>query len=243
MSLFPLVPYSGLIRQGSFTFDSRRIVLPLNWLPTQHTIHGHGWQAVWRLVDADGSQARVEYRHAADAWPWPYTARQSYRLDGNRLRIEMSVTNEGDRPMPAGLGPHPYFVRTPRARILARIDKVWMSDAENLPTELVTPAPLYDLRSGLIPSEQAIDHIFTGWDRKAIIEWPEWNARLVMTAESPLDVLVVYTPPKQDYFCVEPVTHVADAFNLYAAGRTDTGTKLLAPGETLSVAAEFQPEV
>src|SRR5215510_8051477 len=243
MSLFPLVPYSGLIRQGSFVFDSRRIVLPLNWLPAQHTIHGHGWQAPWHLVETDGSQARVEYYHAADAWPWKYRAQQAYRLDGNRLRIEMTVTNEGDSPMPAGLGPHPYFVRTPRAKITAQVEKVWLADSENLPSELVAPEPLYDLRTGLVPSQQAIDHVFTGWDRKAVIEWPEWQARLIMTAEAPLDFLVVYTPPDQDYFCVEPVTHSADSFNALAAGRTDTGTKVLAPGETLKVAAEFQPEV
>jgi aldose 1-epimerase len=243
MSLFPLVPYSGLIRQGSFTHDSRRIVLPLNWLPAQHTIHGHGWQAPWHLVETDGSRARVEYRHAADAWPWAYRAEQSYRLDRNRLRIEMTVTNEGDAPMPAGLGPHPYFVRTPRAKITAQADKVWLADSENLPTELVTPSPFYDLRSGLMPSQQAIDHVFAGWDRRAVIEWPEWQARLTMTAEAPLDFLVVYTPPDQDYFCVEPVSNTTDAFNGFAAGRTDTGTRVLAPGETLKVAAEFQPEV
>lgn len=243
MSLFPLVPYSGLIRQGSFTIDNRRVVLPLNWLPAQHTIHGHGWQAVWRLVETDESHARVEYRHAADAWPWRYRAQQCYRLDGNRLRIEMTVTNEGDLPMPAGLGPHPYFVRTERARITAQVEKVWFSDADNFPTELADPVPPYDLRDGLVPSRQAIDHVFTGWDRRAVIEWPEWNARLTMTAESPLDFLVVYTPPNQDYFCVEPVSNTTDAFNGFAAGRTDTGTKLLAPGETLTAVAEFQPEV
>ncbi len=243
MSLFPLVPYSGLIRHGRFTIDGRRIVLPLNWLPEQHTIHGHGWQARWHLVETDGRQARVEYRHAADAWPWPYRAQQTYRLDGNRLRIEMSVTNEAHTPMPAGIGPHPYFVRTPRARVTARISHVWLADSENLPTELVPPEPLYDLRAGLVPSRQAIDHLFAGWDHKAVIEWPEWNARLTMTAESPLDTLVVYTPTGQDYFCVEPVSNTTDAFNGYAAGRKDTGTVLLQPGATLSAAAEFQPEL
>lgn len=242
MSCFPLVPYSGLIRDGTFAFDRRRIVLPLNWLPERHTIHGHGWQSLWHLVDTDGNQARVEFRHEADAWPWTYRARQLYRLDGNRLRIEMTVVNESDMPMPAGLGPHPYFVRTPKARITAAIEEVWLSDAENLPTELVPPAPLHDLRAGLVPSRQAIDHVFTGWDRKAVIDWPEWHARLTMTAEAPLDFLVVYTPPGQDYFCVEPVSNATDAFNGFAAGRQDTGTKVLAPGEALAVAAEFHPE-
>jgi aldose 1-epimerase len=54
-----------------------------------------------------------------------------------------------------------------------------------------------------------------------------------MAAEAPLDFLVVYTPPARPFFCAEPVSHVTDAFNLEAAGRTDTGARALAPGETL----------
>ena len=54
-----------------------------------------------------------------------------------------------------------------------------------------------------------------------------------MTAEAPLDFLVVYTPKGRSFFCAEPVSHMTDAFNLAAGGRTDTGARTLAPGETL----------
>jgi aldose 1-epimerase len=65
---------------------------------------------------------------------------------------------------------------------------------------------------------------------------------VVMTAEAPLDFLVVYTPPGRPFFCVEPVSHVTDAFNLAAAGRTDTGSRALAPGETLRAAVTLSLE-
>jgi aldose 1-epimerase len=51
--------------------------------------------------------------------------------------------------------------------------------------------------------------------------------------QPPLDFLVVYTPPGRPFFCAEPVSHITDAFNLVAAGRTDTGARSLAAGETL----------
>ncbi|MNW11390.1 hypothetical protein D3C71_2088380 [compost metagenome] len=49
--------------------------------------------------------------------------------------------------------------------------------------------------------------------------------------------LVVYTAPGADFLCVEPVTNVADAFNLAAAGDTRTGMRELAPGERFSATA------
>ncbi len=46
--------------------------------------------------------------------------------------------------------------------------------------------------------------------------------------------LVVYRPDNLAYLCLEPVSHVADGFNQAARGVQDTGTRWLAPGESLS---------
>lgn len=243
MSCFPLVPYSSLIRHGRFAFRGRQVELPLNFAPSRHSIHGHGWKQPWTLLKSNAAVAVIEYRHRADAWPWSYRATQSFRLDSERLTLGMSVTNESREAMPAGLGPHPYFVRTPGACLTANADRIWLNDSELLPTELVTPPVKYDLRRGVQPSRTEMDHCFAAWDRRADIEWPEWRARLTMVAEAPLDYLVVYTPPSADYFCVEPVSNITDAFNLDAAGRADTGMRVLEPGETLTVTANFLPQL
>jgi aldose 1-epimerase len=62
-----------------------------------------------------------------------------------------------------------------------------------------------------------------------------------MTAESPLDYLVVFTPPGRSFFCAEPVSHVTDAFNLAEAGRADTGRQVLEPGATIEAAITLVP--
>jgi hypothetical protein len=82
-----------------------------------------------------------------------------------------------------------------------------------------------------------------GWSRRALIEWPERGARLTMTAEPPLDYLVIFTPRGRRFFCAEPVSHVTDAFNLAAAGHPDTGFRVLAPGETLASTIALTPLV
>ena len=41
--------------------------------------------------------------------------------------------------MPAGLGWHPYFLRTPRTTLTAPVAGIWLTDAEMMPTELAQP--------------------------------------------------------------------------------------------------------
>lgn len=242
MASFPLVPYSGRIGDGRFTFQEREIVLPLNFLPERHSIHGHGWLLPWKVTRSEDSRATLDYHHTADDWPWSYRATQDFILEPKQLTLEMSLTNFGPGPMPAGLGPHPYFVRTPTASVTAGIAKMWVDDGQTIPTKPADPPATHDLRKGVRVDGVAMDHCFGGWDRKAVIEWPEWQARLTMTADAPLDFLVVYTPAKQNFFCVEPVSHAPDAVNNVNAGRTDTGFQILEQGKTLQVTIRFAIE-
>jgi aldose 1-epimerase len=242
VSAFPLVPYSNRIRDGRFEVGGRSVALPLNRAAEPHSIHGHGWQAEWRVVEATDAEARLEYRHAPDAWPWDYHCTQRFRLTPSNLTVELALANLSDSAMPAGLGWHPYFPRTPRARITAEVRAVWLTDAQMMPTALISSPVTADLARGVAADELALDNCFTGWSRRAAIEWPEIGTRLVMTAESPLDFLVLYTPRGRPFFCAEPVSHSTDAFNLAAAGRADVGARLLPPGESLYASITLAPE-
>jgi aldose 1-epimerase len=238
-SAFPLIPYSNRIREGRFTFRGRVVAQPLNRPPERHHIHGHGWQARWSPVDVGPTAAHLEYRHAPGDWPWAYHATQRFALASSSLRVDLALTNESDSAMPAGLGWHPYFPRTPRATITAPVRAIWRTDHEMMPTAL-EPAPP-DLARGVTVDAIALDNCCVGWSRRTVIEWPERRARLVLTAELPLDCLVVFTPPGRPFFCVEPVSHVTDAFNLAAAGRPDSGARVLEPGQTLRATVVLTP--
>jgi aldose 1-epimerase len=239
---FALVPYSNRIREGRFSFRGREVVLPLNRLPERHSIHGHGWQAAWRPLEVRTHEAILEFGHAAGAWPWAYRATQHFVLAPASLSVALTLRNESDSPMPAGLGWHPYFPRTPRTTITADVQAIWSTDAEVMPTSLAPPRPDTDPARGVMVDAVPLDNCFVGWRRRAVIEWPESGMRLVMTADAPLDFLVVYTPPGRPFFCVEPVSHVTDAFNLAEAGRPDTGARALEPGETLQATVSLSLE-
>jgi aldose 1-epimerase len=243
LACFPLVPYSNRIRAGRFDFGGRAIRLPLDRWPQAHALHGHGWRSAWNVVARASDRLAIAYEHAADAWPFRYRARQDFTLAEDELRVTLSVDNVGREAMPVGLGLHPYFPRTARCRLSAHVDAMWATDDEVMPTSLVRADPRLGNGDGLPLDEVALDNVFTGWQGEATIHWPERDACLSVTADPPLGFLVVYSPAGEDYFCVEPVSHCTDAFNLAAHGRVDTGIRTLDSGASLSATVRFRPRL
>lgn len=241
LACFPLVPFSNRIRDGRFTFRGRAVTLPLNQLPQPHAEHGHGWQAAWAVVAADGGSVTLQYDHPADAWPFPYRARQDIVLTEDQLQITLSVENRGAEAMPVGLGLHPYFPATRACALTAAVDAMWATDPEVMPTRLVSADRRLGRTDGLPLATTPLDNAFTGWRRSAMIAWPERGARLALNADAPLDFLVVYSPPGEDFCCVEPVSHCTDAFNLAVQGRKDTGMLALDPGHSVRTTVRFRP--
>ena len=243
-SCFPMVPFSNRIREARFHFRGRLIQLPQNFSPEPHAIHGHGWREAWEVIDRSERGVTIEYRHAAGPWPWAYRARQAFGLTPEHLTIRMSVTNESSDPMPVGFGLHPYFVRTPATRVRAAVQSMWWADANAMPSKLVAPPDALRFDDvGLSPDATPLDNNFIGFGGQAVVEWPEWNARVWMTADPMFSCLVVYTPAGRDFFCVEPATNCIDAFNLADVGRTDTGMLVVEPGETLSGVVTQTPQI
>jgi aldose 1-epimerase len=241
MGCFPLVPFSNRIRNGRFTFRGQTISLPLNFGAHPHTIHGQGWQARWEVTELAEYRIVLAYRHAADAWPFDYLATQDISLSEDRLTVRLSLENQSGAGMPAGLGLHPYFPRTPGTTLTAHVDGMWQTDGGGIPTRLAPP-PAALLENGLRVDEVPLDNAFTGWSRAATIEWPERGGRLILTGSEGLDVLAVYTPPGKGFFCAEPVSHGTDAFNRADAGERGTGMRVLAPGERWAVSMTLRPE-
>jgi aldose 1-epimerase len=244
MACFPLVPYSNRIRGGRFSFRDQVVRLAANDPAERLPLHGVGWRMPWRPTQIGPASVTLEIGHAPGAWPWAFRATQRVALDDSWLTLALAVTNDSDVAMPTGLGFHPYLPRTSRTTLTARVGQVWLTDGDQLPVTLVDPPPGSDPGDGLSVDTVALDNCFVGWHGRAAVTWPERRLRLTMAADPPLGCLVVYTPPGRDVFCVEPVSHVTDAFNLAARGRTDTGMLVLNPGEavraTVTVAVETE---
>lgn len=231
MGCFPLVPFSNRIAAGRFDFDGRTVALPLNMAGCPHAIHGDGWQAPWTVTERTDGAARLVLDHAGQGWPWRYRAVQDIALEEDGLTVLLDLTNEDDRPMPAGIGLHPYFPKPPGTRLSARVGGVWMNDPSLLPMDRAALPEEWCFPDGVVMDRTVLDNGFTGWDGRATLDWPSLGLRLTVTADGPFGHLVIYAPPGEDYLCVEPVSHMTDAVN---RGReADAGLRVLAPGESL----------
>jgi aldose 1-epimerase len=241
-SCFPLVPYSNRIKHGQFTYLEKKITLPLNHFPEKHSIHGHGWQLPWEIIDKTETSLTLQYHYQTAEWPYSYSATQVFILEHNTLNITLSIINTANNNMPAGLGLHPYFSLTKDTLIQCSVDKMWAVDDESMPTSLVSPPKNIKSAEGLLIAGSKLDNVFTGFAGEATITWPEWQAKANITTSSNCQFIVIYSPDGEDYFCFEPVTHCTDAINMANKGLKNTGINYLKPQEKMTVSMRISVE-
>lgn len=235
-SSFTLAPYSNRVRDGVFGFEGVTYRLQH---PEKHAIHGDVRDRPWRVVTASREEARLELRSADFAdfnFPFPIVCSARFALEGADLTMSLRVENAGSERMPAGCGFHPYFRRSLGAaetpELEMRVAGVYPGTTplpEGAPVPLA-PGQDFSCRS---PLPEGLDHCFAGWDGRARIRWPASGVAVEVAAAPPLSHLVLYTPPGEPFFALEPVTNANDGFNLLTAGVPGTGVLILAPGEAL----------
>jgi aldose 1-epimerase len=235
LACFPLVPYSNRIRHGRFIFDGREVRLPLNYGSHPHSIHGHGWQSPWTVEAQHVDRATLVYEHRADAWPWDYRATQSFELATGKLTVRLAIENRSESRMPAGLGLHPYYVRTPRMTLRTKLDGWWETDAEQMPVGYSPAGATDDDWSSWLHGPITTDNVFSGWNGRAVLGWPERGLELTMTADDSARHMVIYAPVEAPFAVIEPVTHPTDALNDPAL----PDIKLLEPGASFELTTDF----
>lgn len=237
---FPLVPWCNRIGAAAFVFEGRSYALRRNFPPEPHAIHGEGWLNPWSVREQTADSATLVFEHADTSaarggWPWPYRAVQAMSLDDAGLTVRLAVTNQGTTAMPVGLGLHPYFPKLPSARLTARLQRMWRNGPDMLPVDTVPAGPA----SAMDLQDRTLDNCFDGWDGHAVLDLHNGRIRLAIDADDTFGHLVVFVPPGEDYFCVEPVSQANNAVNLARSGRDCTGLRVLQPGETLRGTVRF----
>lgn len=232
---YPLIPYSNRIRNALLNFAGRDYVLPAHPAAQPHTLHGVTHTLPWQVVKQDGQQLIIACEYQGEHWPWAFRAEQRFVLDGSRLRIELALVNLGDSTMPAGLGLHPYFQRHPGLKVHYQVGRQWQIDDQYLATgnyHEVNQALLID--AGDVES---LAHYQSGWDGKLRLDYP--SGRLSLQASEPLSHFIAFAPVGARYLCLEPVSHLADAFNQPSDRWDQTGTRELPPGQRLQATLDF----
>jgi len=248
LASFAMLPWSNRISRGGFEHAGQWHAMTPNRAGEPYPIHGDGWLQAWTLAQPAPNVAEMSLasrRHGGN--PYEYDAMQRFELLGDGLEQSVTITHRGTQPLPYGIGLHPWFPRTPGARVQARVKGVWLSGVDPIPTWHTSTMPAsWDLNTGADMNGSLIDNGYTGWDGEAAIRWPEAGLALRMT-QRPLQTpqgaiapqyCLVYRPPVGPAFCFEPITQPIDAFHL--AGRP--GLVALNEGETLTLQVRWRIE-
>ncbi|MHB1037729.1 MAG: aldose epimerase family protein [Pirellulales bacterium] len=253
-----LFPFVGRIHGTRFEFQGKQYSLEAGD-GLGNAIHGFVLDRPWRVTECSPTrvvgqfQASVDAPDLLDRWPADFRITLGYELAGNTLRCQVDIQNPDQRPLPFGLGTHPYF-RVPlgaagdaaRCRVTVPATKYWEL-AGMLPTGRVLPAEgSRSIRDGMEFGRTAFDDVFAGLEftnrtcTARIDDAVCWRT-LTMTFGDEFQECVVYNPPHRESICIEPYTCVPDAFSLLASG-VDAGLRILSPGASFRARVEMSVE-
>ncbi len=233
---FPLMPYSGPIFGDGFSFDGKVHALARN-VPAEPTAtHGEGWIRSWDVVEQTDTQIRLRLDYVPDegAFPFAWRGEIAYAVKDGRLRAHLSLTNRDYRPMPAGMGLHPYFPKAPGTTLTFDATGLWPADAPEAVALGAGPIePGLDFRRGQDVGGIVLDRCYEGWDGRARLTAAD-GATTVIEADAVFGKLQVYDAWDYPYICIEPVTNANDGFNRAALGVPGHAVAVLAPGQSLT---------
>lgn len=227
-AMFPLVPFSNRLSEEP-VIDGVCVTLPRYIEGEALAIHGFGWQKRWEVAREGPNTVELCLEDGSSPWPGSYQAVQNFALGEGGFVANLSITNIGTAPLPAGIGFHPYFPRAD-AEMAIGLESRWDKDGRGLPQEFVPSG--WNKEEFRRVSATRLDHSFSGWDGAAQIRWPARNLAVDLTASDTLREAVIYVP-EDDYFCLEPVSHLTNAMFANDAAKK-RGWRVLAPGETLA---------
>ena len=244
-SCYPLVPFGNRVKGNRFVFEETEYRLEPNAAWDKHYLHGEGWQTDWTIDRQTDASIEMSFVQRGGHTPYEYRAIQSFVLDDKGLTLTLAVENRGGRAMPFGLGWHPYFPMTPETTLQARFEAFWTEVEGWLPGERtgIPPDLNFSEPSGL--PHRWVNNGFENWSGEARVAWPERRMSLALTADPVFRHAFIFVSDTgfdpnfdRDYFCFEPMTHLADGHNLDGLG----DLKILRPGEALSGSVKFRPE-
>lgn len=219
-----MIPYHNRIRDGRLTFGAQTFRIEPHPEAAPNSLHGPAHRDAWMVTLHNQTQIGMTLSRDADRhWPWAFEARQAFSVSSSGLKLMLAVVNRSTRPMPAGLGWHPYFAGCRLVRHDAEYS--WPIGASYLPQGYRVAAGHND------PAIVTGTEYLSCWSDLTMLTAS--GLALTLSASPVLSNLVLHKGDG-DYLCAEPASHVADGFNLDATGVLGTGARVLGPQEELS---------
>ncbi|MBT9369818.1 aldose 1-epimerase [Rhizobium sp. CSW-27] len=223
---YPLFPFHNRVIGGILHHAGRRHRLAPHPRFAPDTIHGPAHRRPWQLMQADSDTLSLglDY-HADEDWPFTFRAEQDFAIETDCLSITLRLINKDERPMPGGLGWHPFFRADLSRQVTTDARMEFPLNAIDLPTG----EPATERCAGALPARAGYTQHLACW-RKADI-MTDGGAWIRLAPTAGLAHLAVHRTAS--YVCLEPVSHRAGALHQPGALPAQGGLVDLPPGATL----------
>jgi aldose 1-epimerase len=207
-----LIPYANRVKGGKYSFDGVEYELPKN--REGNAIHGLVMGEVWEVEEESTGRVTLSHLLSHPGYPTLIRSQVSYQVSSNSLKVDIRVSNIGDRRAPLTVGAHPYFLVSGNWRIEARGAKKCVA------ANLIPTGELVDYHFG---EDGSYDDCFLV--PNDVILTSSHSSVLIRRQGMPF--LQVYTGIK-GAVAVEPMSGAPDAFH------NSLGLTVLEPGSTAS---------
>ena len=111
----PLLPWPNRLEDGAYTFDARRLQVPIDDVTHRNANHGLTRWRTWTIAERAPDRVRLHLQlYPQPGYPFTLELSLIYTLGPDGLQVETRATNRGQQRLPFGAGFHPYFtVGTP----------------------------------------------------------------------------------------------------------------------------------
>ncbi len=248
----PILFPPNRIDDGKFKTATREYQFAINEPARGNSLHGFLHKRPWGLVKAEEGTLQVEYEAGPETdfyqyYPHTFRAVQTNRLSEDGLYQEISIENQGDEPMPIGLGFHSAFKVDEQSLVRISVGKRILMSERMLPTGEVRELNEEEARlraEGLTPIAWSMDDHYTAEPIEengkpfhgAIVE--RKDGRVFYEVDPFYQHWMIWNSNQAgNLICLEPQNWRVNAPNLVSDGMSEkeAGFCLLQPGETLKV--------
>lgn len=233
-AMHPLIPFANRAPGNVIDLVEPSLTLQPNVAGESCALHGTGWQRAWRVAEASEDRCTLELMVPQEEWAFGFRAFQQFSVQSGEFRAEIAIENISDRSIPVGLGFHPYFVRVEGMTLQFHADRFWLEGPGHLPTDAISLPPELDFSKPAPLPESWRNNCYSGWDGRAVLHDPGRGLEVSLQASHPLRDLMLYLPPGERYFCLEPQSHTTGAVTQARARHPATPLRILAPTERLA---------
>ena len=232
---FATVPYFGAISKKTFLYKKKYVSLSKTHPLEPDTIHGEGWVNKWKVKSKSKISTELIYNHhGKKGFPFKYRVNQEFVLKNKSLFINISIINADKDSFDCGIGFHPWFN-------ISKFSGIYSNNFTYIKEypKKVFKKKLFSRNKFLDLNKFKIDKTFIDWNGKA---------KLVINKDTIIEIknkkninnLHVYSPPNENFFCIEPVTNIGDAYMIKKYSKIYQGLKVLKPNKKFEAKVEFK---